>query len=135
MRDNKVAEVDQSGKKEGKKKPTAYYPVLYNVRSPNSHFVEDGTYMKLQELSLRYNFSLKGLNRITVGVIGRNLLTWTDYSGYDPEVGTGGGQGGSAVLTRVDGYQYPNFRSVSFIFEVERYIAKEMRRKFRQLKN
>lgn len=119
MRDNKVAEVDQSGKKEGKKKPTAYYQVLYNVRSPNSHFVEDGTYMKLQELSLRYNFSLKGLNRITVGVIGRNLLTWTDYSGYDPEVGTGGGQGGSAVLTRFDGYQYPNFRSVSFIFEVE----------------
>ena len=89
------------------------------MRKPSSHFVEDGSYLKLQELSIRYNLRIPGLvNRLTVGAIGRNLLTWTDYSGYDPEVGTGGGQGGSAVLTRFDGYQYPNFRSFSFFVEV-----------------
>ncbi|MCH7576025.1 MAG: SusC/RagA family TonB-linked outer membrane protein [Candidatus Marinimicrobia bacterium] len=119
MRDNKVAQVDQFGKDDGKKKPTTYYQALYNVRKPNSHFVEDGTYMKLQELSLRYSLSLPQFtNQITLGIIGRNLMTWTDYSGYDPEVGTGGGQGGSAVLTRFDGYQYPNFRTIAFVVEV-----------------
>ena len=119
MRDNKVAAVDQLGKAEGDKKPTAYYQVLYAVRKPNSNFVEDGSYLKLQELSLRYNLSIPGLvNRITVGAVGRNLFTWTNYSGYDPEVGTSGGQGGSAVLARFDGYQYPNFRSISIIVEV-----------------
>lgn len=118
MRDNKVAEVDQFGKDDVDKKPTLYYQKLYNVREANSHFIEDGTYFKLQELSLRYNLNLMG-TRLTVGVVGRNLLTWTDYSGYDPEVGVGGGEGGSAVMTRFDGYGYPNFRSYSFVFEVE----------------
>ena len=75
--------------------------------------------MKLQELSLRYSLSLPGFtNQISRGVVGRNLFTWTSDSGYDPEVGTGGGAGGSAVLTRFDGYQYPNFRSIAFVFEV-----------------
>ncbi|MCH8327251.1 MAG: SusC/RagA family TonB-linked outer membrane protein [Candidatus Marinimicrobia bacterium] len=119
MREGKVAQVDQADKDEGDKKPVVYYETLYNVRKPSSHFVEDGSYVKLQELSLRYSLSLPGFtNQISLGVVGRNLFTWTSYSGYDPEVGTGGGAGGSAVLTRFDGYQYPNFRSIAFVFEV-----------------
>lgn len=118
MREQKVAEVDQYGKPEGKKKPTLYYDKLYFVNATNSHFIHDGTYMKLRELSIRYNLSLMG-TRVTVGVIGRNLLTWTDYPGYDPEVGRAGGDQGSAVLERFDGWSYPNFRSYALVFEVQ----------------
>lgn len=120
MRDYKDHDVDQAGKPDGKKKPAVYYDQLYQVRDPSSHFVEDGTYLKLQELSMRYSFSIPQFeNRITAGVIGRNLLAWSDYSGFDPEVGVTGGEGGSAVVTRFDNFSYPNFRSYSLVLEVE----------------
>ena len=54
---------------------------------------------------------LRSFEGISVSVIGRNLFTLTNYKGYDPEVGSAGGETGSAALARVDGYQYPNFRS------------------------
>jgi hypothetical protein len=61
------------------------------------------------------SFSSIGLN-----VTGRNLFTWSDYRGYDPENGETGGDTGSAAIARVDGYNYPNFRtfaaSIEFIF-------------------
>ena len=56
---------------------------------------------------------------VTLAFTGRNLWTLTDYSGYDPEVGISGGQGGSSVLARYDGYTYPNFRTYSFTLELE----------------
>ena len=49
-----------------------------------------------------------------INLIGRNLLTWTDYTGYDPEVGSAGNSsGGSDAIGRVDDYQYPNFRTLT----------------------
>ena len=122
MRDHKSAEVDQADKSEGDMKPTVYYDKLYNVRQPTSHFVEDGTYLKLQELAIRYktNLSMVGFdNNFTVGFVGRNLLTFSKYQGYDPDVGVSGGEGGSAVITRFDGYSYPNFSTYSLVFEIE----------------
>ena len=53
----------------------------------------------------------------TVGVTGRNLYTWTDYKGFDPEVGLVGTQAGtfgSGALTAVDAFTFPNLRSFSF---------------------
>jgi hypothetical protein len=47
-----------------------------------------------------------GLKRGNVGIIARNLYTFTGYSGYDPEVG---GQRG----TRVDETAYPRYRTLS----------------------
>lgn len=122
MRDHTASEVDQADETDENKKPTLYYDKLYNVAKPTSHFVEDGTYLKLQELSVRYNLNLTkyGLgNRLTVALTGRNLLCWTEYSGFDPEVGIAGSAGGSAVLTRFDGYSYPNFRSYALLLELE----------------
>ncbi len=57
-------------------------------------FVEDGTYLKLREISLGYTFKPETVKRIfggifsrfRVGVSGRNILTFTNYSSYDPEV-------------------------------------------------
>jgi hypothetical protein len=54
----------------------------------------------------------------TIRLVGRNLLTFTDYPGYDPEVANT--SGGSTAIGRSDNYQYPNFRTltatIDFIF-------------------
>jgi len=55
---------------------------------------------------------LQGLNRFASGVklalIGRNLYTWTKYTGFDPDVTAGGD-----FNFRVDGFRYPNFRTIT----------------------
>ena len=55
---------------------------------------------------------------LAISVIGRNLLTWSAYNGYDPEVGRDGGDTGSAAIARVDGFNYPNFRTFTAAIEV-----------------
>jgi hypothetical protein len=97
--------------------------------SPTTLFVEDGSYVKLREISARYTFGEDLLGRVpglstvsglTLSATGRNLFTWTDYTGYDPEVGKAGGDTGSSALARVDGYSYPNFRT--FTLGIELYF-------------
>ncbi len=82
-------------------------------------YIEDGTYVKLRELSLAYNFSRAAVNslfngqvsHLRVGLSGRNLLLFTDYSGYDPEVS----QFGNVSIGRsVDTIPYPSSRSFYF---------------------
>ncbi len=121
-RENRSGDQDQFGKADGLKKPVAYYQRLYNTNAMNGWFVEEGTFVKLRELSVRYSLDPDLLDRVFQGrvtgaelnLIGRNLLTWTDYTGYDPEVGTAGSSsGGSDAIGRVDSYQYPNFRTLT----------------------
>ncbi|MDO5980812.1 TonB-dependent receptor plug domain-containing protein [Flavivirga spongiicola] len=59
-------------------------------------YVEDGSFVKLRELSLAYNFNLKSENidNITVTLTGRNLFSIDDYSGWDPEVSSFGQRNG-----------------------------------------
>ena len=54
--------------------------------------VEDGSYTKLREISLSYQFPklIKSLSNLRLGIIGRNLISWDKYSGYDPETSAGG---------------------------------------------
>ena len=130
-RDGRAADQDQAGKDNTLKKPTDYYENLYDATGANSHFVEDGTYMKLRELSLGYSFDRSQLarifgttlNRVTVSLIGRNLFTLTDYSGFDPEVGstfnTVGDVGTDASLYRVDNFAYPNYRTFTGKLEIQ----------------
>ncbi|MDE2975288.1 MAG: SusC/RagA family TonB-linked outer membrane protein [Gemmatimonadota bacterium] len=125
-RENRSGDQDQFGKEDGRKKPVEYYSVLYNTNNLSSWFVESGNYVKLRELSLRYSLDpemveslFQGrVTEVEVNLIGRNLLTFTNFSGYDPEVANG--NGGSDVIGRIDSYQYPNFRtfsaSLQFIF-------------------
>jgi hypothetical protein len=114
-RDNRGAEMDQYGKPENEKKTIDYYQTLYNVAAVNSHFVEDGTYVKIREVALYYTLGRNNLSgflngffkSIRLGVTGRNLFTFTNYSGYDPEVS----HGGEATNQFYDSYNYPNFRT------------------------
>jgi hypothetical protein len=115
-----VREVDQASKDVGDAKPLGYYwrttPLglqgFYDVLGPNNRTIEDGSYMKLREVSVSYNFgAVRGTGDWTVGFTGRNLKTWTDYTGYDPETGAAGGIGNSRVVNGADNYTFPNLRT------------------------
>jgi TonB-linked SusC/RagA family outer membrane protein len=121
---------DQANKSVADAKPASYYyraspkgngtgvGGLYDVLGPNNFFVEDASYVKLREVNLSYRFGeLFGAGNWTVGVTGRNLLTFTNYKGFDPEVGLNGlqaGAFGSSALTAVDAFTFPNLRTFSF---------------------
>ena len=105
------------------KKPTGYYTALYNGINPIDFFVENGTYVKIKELNVSYAFSRSqvqglglGINGLRVGVIGRNLFTFSNYSGYDPEVS---GLTGDPFSFRWDGFSYPNFRTLTGFMEID----------------
>lgn len=59
-------------------------------------FVENGSFVKLRELSLSYRWEnpIPEINRITFSLSGRNLLSFDKYSGWDPEVNTPGQSNG-----------------------------------------
>ncbi len=115
-RDGRNSDQDQGGKEESMKKSTVYYAALYNTNSLVNHFVEDGSYLKLRELSLGYTLNRQQLSRVfgnvlhslSASIVGRNLLTFSSYSGFDPEVG----DGDDPTLYRVDNYSYPPFRTI-----------------------
>jgi hypothetical protein len=72
--------------------------------------VDDASYIKLREVSLSYDFGkvIKGLSNLQLMVTGRNLISWDNYFGYDPETSAGGQ---SSVLRGVDFGNVPIPRS------------------------
>ena len=59
-------------------------------------FVEDGSFVKLREVSLAYTFykPFNYIDNIRLSVVGRNLVSWDDYSGWDPEINSAGQSNG-----------------------------------------
>lgn len=87
-----------------------------------SDLVEDGSFLRLQTLSLGYNFPTKvtrkmGLSKMRVAVIGTNLWLWTRYSGFDPEANTGYGTV-ARLAPGLDMSPYPRPRSFSLSIEL-----------------
>jgi hypothetical protein len=80
--------------KEAEKEQRGIYPRGYinNFYATVEQWrIDDGSFVKLREVSLSYAFgNFKKLKDITLGVSGRNLISWDDYRGYDPEVNAGG---------------------------------------------
>jgi hypothetical protein len=73
--------------------------------------VEDGSYIKLKTLSLSYNFpnlKNKHIQAVKLYVTGQNLLTLTNYRGYDPEVSY---RGASTLEAGEDFGGYPQSRT------------------------
>ncbi|MGH7560392.1 MAG: SusC/RagA family TonB-linked outer membrane protein [Gemmatimonadales bacterium] len=88
---------------------------FYDLLGPNNYAVETGSYAKLREVSLTYKLGqLGGVGDWTVGVVGRNLLTLTNYSGLDPEVGVSGGATGSGLINQTDAFGFPTLRTFTF---------------------
>lgn len=76
--------------------PSAEFPRLTlndqngNYQRPSSLFIEDASYLRLRNLQIGYTFKFKGSEKLRLYVSGQNLLTITKYSGFDPEVSSGG---------------------------------------------
>ncbi|TXI31414.1 MAG: TonB-dependent receptor [Niabella sp.] len=80
---------------------------------PSTRFIEDGSYLRLKNIMLGYTIPEKSLGNITNGVVkqfrvfvsAQNILTFTKYSGYDPEVGNR--TPGSSLTNGIDFAVYP----------------------------
>jgi len=87
-----------------------------NART-SSRFIEDGSYLRLKNVMLGYNVPGSALNSFTKGVVSniriyvsaQNILTFTNYSGYDPEVGNR--TPGSSLTNGIDFSVYPQPKS------------------------
>jgi len=118
-RDNRNGIEDMANVPAAQKKTLDYFQGFYDVNTNNKYWVEDASFIKLREFAVGYSFNpsslklFKGVVKgITARVIGRNLLTISDYSGYDPEVGS--------IRNPFDGTgTYPNFRNVAFSLQLD----------------
>jgi TonB-linked SusC/RagA family outer membrane protein len=118
FQDYRAADEDQSGKPQDQKIAVTFYSAgLYNGLEANDYFVEDASYLKLREFSVGYTLDQSLLNRVGLGhyakgvklaLIGRNLYTWTHYSGFDPDVTSGGD-----FNFRIEGFRPPQFRTLT----------------------
>jgi TonB-linked SusC/RagA family outer membrane protein len=89
--------------KEAEKEQTGVYPRGYInsfYGSVEQWRIDDGSFVKLRELSVSYSFGkVKMFKDITASFSGRNLISWDNYKGYDPEVNAGGQ---STILRGID---------------------------------
>lgn len=88
------------------------------IRSVSSFSVEDGSFIRLKNISLGYTLPSHllepiGVSLVKIYVSGQNLITWTDYSGFDPEVSSGGG---SDIDPGVDNGVFPNTKTITLGF-------------------
>ena len=96
-----------------------YRYTRWNGGSNGTVYVQDGSFVKLRELSLSFAVPSKLTQRylgnrfsdVRVNMTGRNLVTWTKYWGADPEVSN---FGGNNVGRFVDLAPFPPSRNVSF---------------------
>ncbi len=76
--------------------PNAAFPALNSVTNVNnlqaSRWLEDGSFVKVRNISLAYNFpkSFTKFADVRLSISGQNLFTFTKYKGYDPEVSNSG---------------------------------------------
>jgi TonB-linked SusC/RagA family outer membrane protein len=88
---------------------------FYDILGANGYTTFDASYARVREVSVSYRVGkVGGVGDWTLGVVGRNLLTFTNYTGFDPETGLSGGNLGSPVLNGVDRYAFPNLRTFTF---------------------
>ena len=95
----------------------AYYGLEDGQKYVHSWAVEDGSYLRLSNITLGYTFPRKliqraGIQNLRLYATGNNLAIWTNYTGFDPEVSTKG----NGLTPGLDFGAYP--RSRSFVFGI-----------------
>jgi hypothetical protein len=91
-----------------------YYGSFYQTHI-DSWWVEDGSFIRGQNIVLGYTFpdkiiSRAAISKLRVYVSAQNFFLVSDYTGYDPEVETFGGQ----LTQNQDFFPYPRPRYVNF---------------------
>ncbi|MDO1450577.1 TonB-dependent receptor [Rhodocytophaga aerolata] len=94
------------------------YPneALSNANTVSTRYLENGSFLRLNNATLAYNLNLTGtklenvFQRISLTLTGQNLFVITDYSGFDPEVNTGSASSGIQTFG-IDRFTYPRART------------------------
>lgn len=97
------------------------YPTesISNASPVSTRYLKNGAYLRLNNLSLGYNFNTKGLgiskwaSALRLYVTGQNLFVITDYDGYDPEVNADRNVSG-VTSYGIDFVSYPKAKSIIF---------------------
>jgi TonB-linked SusC/RagA family outer membrane protein len=97
--------------------PRLSYDGVSGAREISTRMLEDGSYVRLQEITVGWRLPRRlmrgaGLDEARIFVTGRNLHTWTDYAGYNPDVNSAGASG--TITLGTDFYAYPLARTISF---------------------
>ena len=94
----------------------AKYPIISRNTSimVSDRFVEDGSYLRLKNIQLAYNFNVQAMGiawiyQLQLYVSGQNLWTSTNYSWWDPEVSSRGSSNSTAL--GIDHYSYPTSKT------------------------
>ena len=97
-----------------------------NITKVSDRYIKDGSYLRLKNASIGYNLpksvtNLMKLNGIRLYATGRNLLTFTKYPFYDPEIGSFAvGAGGTANTSRgIDNGYYPQARTIIMGIQID----------------
>ena len=93
--------------------PRATGPDPNSNRRISSRFIEDGSFIRLKNVSLGYTFPKNWMRRVNIEnmrayISAQNVKTWTDYSGYDPEIGS---FNQNPLINGVENGRYPISRS------------------------
>jgi TonB-linked SusC/RagA family outer membrane protein len=117
--DNKTTDILKRWRKPGDvtNEPRVSYDCVSGADEISSRYLEDGSYVRLSELTLSYQLPTRWANRAylanaRVFVSGHNLKLWTKYSGYDPDVNSAGSD--ENVILGTDYYAYPQPRTITF---------------------
>jgi TonB-linked SusC/RagA family outer membrane protein len=98
---------------------TAFYRGIYQAGANNGtkdYFYEDATFFRLRNISIGFDIAkfhpIKGIRKLQLVLSGRNLITVTDYTGFDPEISSGAvtGNSNSAWDRGTDHNTMPNLR-------------------------
>ncbi|MBE7172633.1 MAG: TonB-dependent receptor [Williamsia sp.] len=99
-----------------KPNPNAKYPKISSktIFSASDRFIEDGSFLRLKNIQLAYNLPLSKMGvgwikNLQLYASGQNLLTFTGYSWYDPEVNTRGAS--NSISNGIDNAGYPNAKT------------------------
>ncbi len=93
-------------------------PSLTNSLEPvSTRIIEDGSFLRLKNIALGYRFKMKNEASMRLYLSGQNLLTFTNYSGFDPEVNSFGQV--NNALQGTDFGAYPNFRTYMAGLEIQ----------------
>jgi len=94
-----------------------------NWNRPSSLYIEDGSYLRLRTLTVGYTLPSDWTSKVGIGTfriyfIGKNLVTFTKYTGYDPEVANIGNPS-DPRLAGIDISGYPQSRMYTFGINLE----------------
>jgi TonB-linked SusC/RagA family outer membrane protein len=78
--------------------PRGYIFAVYNTEAFR---IDNGSFVKLREVALSYTLPplVKAISSLNVSLVGRNLISWDNYNGFDPETNAGGA---SDLLRAID---------------------------------